>query len=42
MFPYHDGVEAATLILFKMSPEERDKVYDALLRDREKRTADAS
>ncbi|MFE2609939.1 ParB/RepB/Spo0J family partition protein [Streptomyces mirabilis] len=42
MFPYDDGVEAATLILFKMSPEERDKVCDALLRDREKRTANAS
>ncbi|MFJ3229231.1 ParB/RepB/Spo0J family partition protein [Streptomyces sp. NPDC086783] len=41
-FPYHDGAEAATLILFKMSPEERDKVCDALLRDREKRAAGVS
>ncbi|MEU6175858.1 ParB/RepB/Spo0J family partition protein [Streptantibioticus parmotrematis] len=41
-FPYHDGVEAATLILFKMPPEERDKVCDMLLRDREKRAANAS
>ncbi|MET7888943.1 ParB/RepB/Spo0J family partition protein [Streptomyces avermitilis] len=42
MFPYHDGAEAATLILFKMAPEERDKLVDALLRDREKRAAAAS
>ncbi|MGV4985854.1 ParB/RepB/Spo0J family partition protein [Streptomyces sp. NRAIS4] len=38
-FPYHDGVEAANLILFKMPPEERDKVCDMLLRDRERRAA---
>jgi ParB family chromosome partitioning protein len=36
-FPYHDGVEAGNLLLFKMEPEERDKVCDMLLRDREKR-----
>ncbi|BAC75354.1 plasmid partitioning protein [Streptomyces avermitilis] len=40
-FPYHDGFEAGTLILFKMPPEERDKVCDMLLRDREKRAANA-
>jgi ParB family chromosome partitioning protein len=38
-FPYHDGVEAGHLILFKMPAEERDKLYDVLLRDREKRAA---
>ncbi|MER6127866.1 ParB/RepB/Spo0J family partition protein [Streptomyces sp. NPDC001795] len=42
MFPYHDGVEAGNLLLFKMPPEERDKVCDMLLRDREKRTANVS
>ncbi|MGW7821929.1 ParB/RepB/Spo0J family partition protein [Streptomyces puniciscabiei] len=41
MFPYHDGVEAANLLLFKMPPEERDKVCDMLLRDRERRAANA-
>ncbi|MGW3361190.1 ParB/RepB/Spo0J family partition protein [Streptomyces bungoensis] len=40
-FPYHDGVEAANLLLFKMPPEERDKVCDMLLRDRERRAAAA-
>lgn len=40
-FPYHDGLEAGNLILFKMPPEERDKVCDMLLRDREKRAANA-
>ncbi|POX44464.1 plasmid partitioning protein [Streptomyces sp. Ru71] len=38
-FPYHDGVEAANLLLFKMPPEERDKVCDMLLRDRARRAA---
>ncbi|MGW2708102.1 ParB/RepB/Spo0J family partition protein [Streptomyces sp. NPDC001356] len=41
-FPYHDGVEAANLLLFKMPPEERDKVCDMLLRDRERRAATTS
>ncbi|WEP00790.1 ParB/RepB/Spo0J family partition protein (plasmid) [Streptomyces sp. FXJ1.172] len=42
MFPYHDGTEAGNLILFKMPPEERDKVCDMLLRDREKRATSVS
>lgn len=42
MFPYHDGVEAANLLLFKMPPEERDKVCDMLQRDREKRSVNVS
>lgn len=42
MFPYHDGAEAGTLLLFKMSPEERDKVCDMLLQDREKRATNAN
>ncbi|MFG2351878.1 ParB/RepB/Spo0J family partition protein [Streptomyces phaeochromogenes] len=41
MFPYHDGLEAGNLILFKMPPQERDKLYELLLRDQEKRTASA-
>ncbi|WP_309030904.1 ParB/RepB/Spo0J family partition protein [Streptomyces alfalfae] len=41
-FPYHDGVEAGQLILFKMPAGERDKLYDMLLRDREKRAANLS
>ncbi|MEU6594436.1 plasmid partitioning protein [Streptomyces sp. NPDC046881] len=41
-FPYHDGVAAGHLLLFKMPPEERDKVCDLLLRDREKRATNAS
>nr|WP_168723235.1 ParB/RepB/Spo0J family partition protein [Streptomyces sp. SAT1]ANO42830.1 plasmid partitioning protein [Streptomyces sp. SAT1] len=40
-FPYHDGLAAGNLILFKMPAEERDKVLDLLLRDREKRVANA-
>lgn len=40
-FPYHDGLAAGNLLLFKMPPEERDKVCDMLLRDREKRVANA-
>lgn len=36
-FPYHDGVEAGGLLLFKMAPEERDKVLEILLRDHDKR-----
>jgi ParB family chromosome partitioning protein len=38
-FPYDDGREAGNLLLFKMPPEERDIVFDMLLRDREKRAA---
>ncbi|MFI8008346.1 ParB/RepB/Spo0J family partition protein [Streptomyces sp. NPDC086010] len=41
-FPYHDGVEAGNLLLYKMGPEERDKVLEILLRDRDKRQADVS
>lgn len=38
-FPYHDGTEAGNLLLFKMPPEERDKVLEMLIRDRDKRAA---
>ncbi|AVH61729.1 MULTISPECIES: ParB/RepB/Spo0J family partition protein [Streptomyces] len=38
-FPYHDGAEAAILLLQEMPPEERDKVLEMLLRDREERRA---
>ncbi|MGW4272007.1 ParB/RepB/Spo0J family partition protein [Streptomyces seoulensis] len=38
-FPYHDGVEAANLLLFKMPAAERDKVCEMLLRDRERRVS---
>lgn len=38
-FPYENGREAGNLLLFKMSPEERDVVFDMLARDREKRAA---
>ncbi|MFR9794184.1 ParB/RepB/Spo0J family partition protein [Streptomyces sp. MB22_4] len=41
-FPYRDGREAGNLLLFKMPPEERDVVFDMLLRDREKRAAQAT
>lgn len=41
-FPYHDGMEAGHLILFKMPAEERDKLYGILLKDREKRAANSS
>jgi len=41
-FPYHDGTEAGTLLLFKMPEAERDKVLEMLLRDREKRAANAT
>jgi ParB family chromosome partitioning protein len=41
LFPYHDGDEAGNLLLFKMPPEQRDKVLDKLLRDRERRVANA-
>lgn len=39
MFPYFDGDEAGDLLLFKMPPEERDKVFEKLARDRERRAA---
>lgn len=42
LFPYHDGDEAGDLLLFKMPPEERDKVYAKLARDRERRAANAT
>ncbi|WP_331727082.1 ParB/RepB/Spo0J family partition protein (plasmid) [Streptomyces sp. NBC_01213] len=41
-FPYHDGVKAGGLLLFKMASEERDKVLEILLRDRDKRQANVS
>ncbi|MFE1521817.1 hypothetical protein ACFW9I_34265 [[Kitasatospora] papulosa] len=41
-FPYHNGVEAGGLLLFKMAPEERDKVLEMLLRDRDERQRTAA
>ncbi|WP_327425377.1 MULTISPECIES: helix-turn-helix domain-containing protein [unclassified Streptomyces] len=41
-FPYHSGVEAGGLLLFKMPAEERDKVLEMLLRDRDERRANVS
>ncbi|MET8451655.1 ParB/RepB/Spo0J family partition protein [Streptomyces sp. NPDC005209] len=35
LFPYHDGLEAAHLLLHKMPPEERAKVYDRLGKDQQ-------
>jgi ParB family transcriptional regulator, chromosome partitioning protein len=39
LFPYDDGHEAALLLLHKMPPEERAKVYDLLGKDRKTQEA---
>jgi ParB family chromosome partitioning protein len=39
LFPYHDGLEAALLLLHKMPPEERAKVYDRLGKDQQTQAA---
>ncbi|MEU4038688.1 ParB/RepB/Spo0J family partition protein [Streptomyces collinus] len=39
LFPYHDGLEAAHLLLHKMPPEERAKVYDRLGKDQQTQAA---
>ncbi|MFG2638729.1 ParB/RepB/Spo0J family partition protein [Streptomyces sp. NPDC048362] len=41
-FPYHDGGKAASLIMLRMPPQERDKVCDALLLDRQGRAPTVS
>ncbi|MEU8030699.1 ParB N-terminal domain-containing protein [Streptomyces sp. NPDC049099] len=38
LFPYHDGLAAAHLLLHKMPPEERAKVYDRLGKDQQTRS----
>ncbi|MGW3100031.1 ParB/RepB/Spo0J family partition protein [Streptomyces sp. NPDC001102] len=39
LFPYHDGLAAAHLLLHKMPPEERAKVYDMLGKDQQTQAA---
>ncbi|MFF9395243.1 hypothetical protein [Streptomyces griseoluteus] len=39
LFPYHDGLAAAHLLLRRMPPEERAKVYDTLGKDQQTQAA---